>query len=114
MLIFKTRSGSLHPRMPPAGSTSGFLNVAARTNAEQLESPIRIANRIPVANILLAALPHKDCQHLLDFSALRRATMGTTELIVAASSSLLLAVAARLSWSIFRNFFLRSVLNEVV
>lgn len=48
------------------------------------------------------------------FGALRRATMGTTELIITPSARLLLASAARLSCSNFRNFFLRSVLNDVV
>jgi len=40
--------------------------------------------------------------------------MGTTELTIAASETFLFAAAARLSCSIFRNFFLRSVLNEGV
>lgn len=45
---------------------------------------------------------------------LRSATMGTTELTIGAAETLLLAAAARLSCAISRNFFLRSVLNEVV
>src|SRR5450830_1085533 len=66
MKIFDIESGSLHLRMPPTGFTLGFPNVAARTNVTKAESPIRIANRVPLANSLLAALPRKECQHLLD------------------------------------------------
>ena len=66
MLIFKTGSGSLHPRMPPASFPLGFPNVATHTNATKTESPKPIANRVPVANRLLAALPRKECQHMLD------------------------------------------------
>src|SRR5450830_1792687 len=66
MLIFKTGSGSLQLRAPPAGFALGFPNVAARMNATRTESPIRIANQIPVANNLLAALPRKECRHLID------------------------------------------------
>src|ERR1035437_9903040 len=66
MLIFKTGSGSLHVRMPPAGFPLGFPNIAAHTNATITERPKPIANRVPVANNLLAALPRKECQHMLD------------------------------------------------
>src|ERR1017187_3179388 len=66
MLIFKTGSGSLHPRMPPASFPLGFPNVATHTNATKTESPKPIANRVPVANRLLAALPRKECRHLID------------------------------------------------
>ena len=66
MMVFKNGSGSLHPRVPSAGFALGFPNVTARRNATKTESPIRIENRVPVANRLLAALPRKECQHMID------------------------------------------------
>jgi hypothetical protein len=65
---FKTGSESLHARMPHAGLTLEFSNIAARANVTKTkaESPIGIANRVPLANNLLAALPRKECQRLLD------------------------------------------------
>ena len=52
--------------MPPTGSPLGFPNVAVHTNATKTESPKPIANRLPIANSLLAALPYKEYRHLID------------------------------------------------
>jgi CRP-like cAMP-binding protein len=53
MKFFDIGSGSLHLRVPPVV----FPNKDSHWNATKTESPIRVSNRIPVANSLLAALP---------------------------------------------------------
>jgi CRP-like cAMP-binding protein len=62
MKFFDVRSGSLHVRAPPVV----FPNRDVHWNATNLDVPIPIANRVTVANSLLAALPRKECRHLID------------------------------------------------
>jgi CRP-like cAMP-binding protein len=65
-MVFKNESGSLHFRVPSAGFALGVPNVITRRNATKTESPVRIENRVPVANNLLAALPRKEYRHMLN------------------------------------------------
>src|SRR5471030_613517 len=62
MKLFDIGSGSLHLRVPAVV----FPNRDSRWNATNPDLPMHIANRVPVANSLLAALPRKECRHLID------------------------------------------------
>ena len=62
MRYFDTETGYLNLRVPPIV----FANVHAHCNTTNPKAPMHSANRVPVANSLLAALPRKECQHLID------------------------------------------------
>ena len=61
MMVFDIGPGSLHCRVPPVMST----NEDVRSKAANAEATMHGANRVPVTNKLLAALPRKDYQRLL-------------------------------------------------
>ena len=62
MRFFDTGSGYINLRVPPIV----FANVEAHCNASNPKVPMHSANQVPVANSLLAALPRKECQQLID------------------------------------------------
>jgi len=62
MMVFKIGSESLRLRVPPVV----FPNEDSHWNGTNPEIPMDIANRAHVANSLLAALPRKECRHLID------------------------------------------------
>ena len=62
MKVSDIGTGSLHLRVPHVGSA----NADSHWNATNQDVPAYIANRVPVVNNLLAALPRKECLHLLD------------------------------------------------
>ncbi len=62
---FKIGSGSLHSLVPPSFFAVRFPKVDIRRNAIGTKSPVRLAEPVPVANSLLAALPRKEGRHLI-------------------------------------------------
>jgi CRP-like cAMP-binding protein len=63
---FKIGSGSLHSLVPPSFFAMKFPRVDVRRNAIKAKSPVPLADPVPVANSLLAALPRKQGRHLID------------------------------------------------
>ncbi len=63
---FKIGSGSLHSLVPPSFFAMGFPKVEVHRNAIRTARPVRVADPVPVANSLLAALPRKAGRHLID------------------------------------------------
>ena len=63
---FKIGSGSLHSLVPPSFFANGFPKVDVRRHKIKTMSPVRLADPVPVANSLLAALPLKEGRHLID------------------------------------------------
>ena len=61
MKVLDNGSGSLHVSVPPAASS----NEGAHFNTTNAKARVHGASKVPVANNLLAALPHKECRHLV-------------------------------------------------